>query len=301
MKKVALLVVFCLLLSVFSGCSAESMDLSLARPFAKHDIRVEEATNAGNDVSPSPNTKNVYYYPNVFYDAYYVGEDLVEHTSTAYVELHFANVRSSNTSWYAMLCVDEKTVITSADGTQTVRYGQNSFQYHNPQLLLVSGDSTSFLQASHYWNVVEDGVLWDTWNNGTRPLQISAYRYGTATGVKVPTAGKDTAVLQKRGEEALERVSNLKISNGGGQMTGCLTVAMGGKLDNCYLSECTQQPGSGDTGHFYRMENLLHYHSYYGAKDTVGLLVVSFDVYSTSNQETIPAKIEIPFYYSANS
>ncbi len=302
MKKVALLVVFCLLLPIFAGCSAKSMDLSLARPFAKHDIQIRDAAPiSGTNGTPQPNVGQKWYYPQEFYDCYYVGNDKVEHISRPYLIFDYTNIGPSGVyNWLVALNVDEKTVITTPSGEQTIRYGQNSFQYHDPQIVLVCGDKTDFASVINTWDVTWDGLLWDAAisSNHTKldVTTLSCFRQNSDISLPI---GADTELALKIAAEAENNTAVMAVRQGQDILRGRdSAVAVGGRLEGCYLSKDTYSDDFMLQGDRYMQTYSVIHRSSQGQNETVGAFVVKLNVYNTSNKEFVPITIEIPFHYT---
>lgn len=302
MKKLALILAFCLLISMLAGCNAKTMDLSLARPFAKHDIQVRDAEPiSGTNETPQPNLGQKWYYPQEFYDCYYVGDDKVEHISRPYVIFDFTDIAPSGIySWRAALYVEEKTVITTPSGEQTVRYGENSFQYRDPQILLALGDKTDFVSVINTWNVRWDGLLWDSVISDTRSkldvTTLSCFRRNSDISLPIGADAGLALEIAAEAEKYTQVVSARQDQNV--LIGGNSTVATGGRLEGCYLSKNTYDDDFMLQGDRFMQTYSVKYRSSNGQNETAGAFVVKLDVYNTSNKESVPVTFEIPFNYT---
>ena len=207
---------------------------------------------------------------------YDVSSEHYEYLSLLYVVYRHANVSSSNSSWIASCKVAESSSMTYYD-TEQVTYGINPFRYRDISIAFACGDKSTFIKSYQEGRVVD---------------------YDGLGGGNVLAAGADITIsLLQKAVPSLPSYSTfesaLALISGMTSQTGTVdlgpndtvlynqkTVAVGEKITGFSISECTDQYGNSNVGHYYTFHADITYEVGGGNTSTVGALKVTYKLYN---------------------
>ena len=252
-----------------------------ALPYVDHTLdEIPLTADIAEKLGLNTDTRGLNYYSTwnsqVSRLEYDVSSEHYEYLSLLYVSYRHTNVSGSNSTWIASCKVAESSSMTYYD-TEQVTYGINPFRYRDISIAFACGDKSTFIRSYQEGRVVD---------------------YDGLGGGNVLAAGADIAILllQKAVpslpsystfESALTLISGMTSEPGtvdlGPDDTVLYdqkTVAVGEKISGYSISECTDQYGESNVGHFYTFHADITYEVGGGNSSTVGALKVTYKLYN---------------------
>lgn len=254
-------------------------DLLWANELVKHETK-ELQTNESilqtlnlTNTTRGLNTWTTWQSPTTYYDTFYLGSEIVQSYSLPYMEYRHVNVRSQDSTWCASFKVAEHTNISGL-----VYHGTNIFEYRNLKLAFACGDKSIFIRT------FQEGRL-----NKFSPKK-GLKEAGDSIAVKLFNKAVNHLPYGSTIQTVLAAVNTMLSSDGtvvlGNSSTALYTgptVAVGESLVDTAIEECTNYDNSNNIGHYFTYQGILQYEESSGNTNTVGALVMDFDVYNSTN------------------
>ena len=245
-----------------------------------------------NSIQPMGlNTWTTWLNPTTYYSEFYIGSDHCQCWSLPYVEYRHANVTSSDSTWAASFKVAEHTKI----GSYT-EHGNNVFEYRNLKMAFACGDKTTFIRTFQEGRVYDDSVIGGGLKGAGKKIAVSLLSKAVSA---LPYGSTLSSVLGYINSAAS---TNREVTLGSTGMTlsNRKTVAVGEKLDDKFKFEaCTDYDGQTNNGHYFTYQAVLQHEAVSGNTNTVGALVVEFDVFSYEDYSTNHVKKEFQLNYKS--
>ncbi len=263
---------------IFSACSP-----------ALKPSQSQEDTSLMEEVSDIPVVQgkgtgkwNVWKYPTPFEAEAEIAGVSARCVSLPYLEYKYTDVSSGDSEWMMQFKVDEYTEIGDKH-----EYGRNVFEYRNLKMIFAGGTKTCFLRNFWDGNMYEYNKLLSGTTSG-KDIEVGMI---AKTGTHL-FAGKEF-------QEALAELNEMEIretAKGGGTLAAAETVVSGG-----YLEPYAFKTNSDKDGDYFAFSVTAQYNDGYGDDESIGAILLSFDVYNTDTEETIPVTQCIKLDYITKS
>lgn len=216
-------------------------------------------------------------FPETFYDSFYLLEDFYEIYSLPYINYSYTNVSSSDATWQVEFRIAERVEMNGI-----VISSGNAFTYHNVKVAFAGGANTKFIRT--YQSGILRNSIGATLRNGAdiiiNLLKSTSTHSATFLAALECISGMSSSVTETT------------LGTQGIDLLGASVTAVGERFSNYYLRD-----SSSDGGQYIRFQAVTQSNAATVTRDTIGALVVQFDLKCSGTAAGTKA-FEIPLNYT---